>query len=132
HLLRPRLVVQRADDQVRRRRHGEPRSGGGRLQVRLARRRLVARHPRRAGEMTVDPKQWPDGMKAVADYIHSKGLLAGIYTDAGQQGCGGVNEGSYGHYQQDANTFAAWGFDAVKVDYCGGTAMHLDPAQAYG
>jgi alpha-galactosidase len=84
------------------------------------------------GNMTVNPQQWPDGMKAVADYIHSKGLLAGIYTDAGQQGCGGNDEGSYGHYQQDANTFAAWGFDALKVDFCGGTVMHLDPAVAYG
>jgi alpha-galactosidase len=71
-------------------------------------------------------------MKAVADYIHSKGLLAGIYTDAGAQGCGGNDEGSYAHYQQDANTFAAWGFDAVKVDFCGGTAMQLGPAKAYG
>ena len=84
------------------------------------------------GTITVDPKQWPDGMKAVADYIHSKGLLAGIYTDAGSTGCGGGNQGSYGHYQQDANTFAAWGYDAVKVDFCGGTAQHLDPAVVYG
>ena len=84
------------------------------------------------GNITVDPSQWPDGMKAVADYIHSKGLLAGIYTDAGEDGCGGANQGSYGHYQQDTDQFAAWGYDAVKVDFCGGTAMHLDPAVAYG
>ena len=84
------------------------------------------------GNISVDPNQWPDGMKAVADYIHSKGLLAGIYTDAGKDGCGGANQGSYGHYQQDVNTFAAWGFDAVKVDFCGGTNMQLDPATAYG
>jgi alpha-galactosidase len=84
------------------------------------------------GTITVDPNQWPDGMKAVADYIHSNGLLAGIYTDAGSTGCGGGDQGSYGHYQQDANTFAAWGFDAVKVDFCGGTAQQLDPAVAYG
>jgi alpha-galactosidase len=84
------------------------------------------------GNITVDAMQWPHGMKAVADYIHSKGLLAGIYTDAGQQGCGGTNQGSYGHYQQDVNQFAGWGFDAVKVDFCGGTALKLDPAAAYG
>jgi alpha-galactosidase len=83
------------------------------------------------GAITVDPQQWPDGMKAVADYIHSQGLKAGIYTDAGANGCGGANQGSYGHYQQDADTFAAWGFDAVKVDFCGGTQLHLDPATAY-
>jgi len=84
------------------------------------------------GDITVDPAQWPHGMKAVADYIHAKGLLAGIYTDAGTDGCGGVNQGSYGHYQQDADQFAAWGFDALKVDFCGGTYLHLDPATAYG
>ncbi len=53
------------------------------------------------GNITVDPNQWPNGMKAVADYIHSRGLRVGIYTDAGSDGCGGANQGSYGHYQQD-------------------------------
>ncbi|HZC72692.1 MAG TPA: NPCBM/NEW2 domain-containing protein [Jatrophihabitans sp.] len=84
------------------------------------------------GNITVDASQWPHGLRAVTDYIHAKGLLAGIYTDAGEHGCGGNDQGSYGHYQQDADQFAAWGFDAVKVDFCGGTAMHLDPATAYG
>lgn len=83
------------------------------------------------GNITVSPTQWPGGMSALTSYIHSKGLLAGIYTDAGQNGCGGTGEGSYGHYQQDVNTFASWGFDAVKVDFCGGTQMQLDPQQAY-
>lgn len=68
--------------------------------------------------------QWPDGMQAVADYIHSKGLKAGIYTDIGSDGCGGTGQGSLGHYQQDANTFAAWGYDAVKVDWCGGNDLN--------
>jgi alpha-galactosidase len=85
-----------------------------------------------AGNITVDSGQWPHGMKAVADYIHSRGLKAGIYTDAGRNGCGGADQGSYGHYQQDVDQFAAWGYDAVKVDFCGGTQLHLDPAQAYG
>ena len=49
-----------------------------------------------------------------------RALLVGLYTDAGPNGCGGAGQGSYGHYQQDVNTFAAWGFDAVKVDFCGG------------
>ncbi|MGH3379291.1 MAG: NPCBM/NEW2 domain-containing protein [Actinoallomurus sp.] len=84
------------------------------------------------GGITVDPKQWPAGMKAVADYIHSRGFQAGIYTDAGKDGCGGAAQGSYGHYQQDVDQFASWGFDAVKVDFCGGTNMHLVPATAYG
>lgn len=85
-----------------------------------------------AGNITVSPKQWPHGMKAVADYIHSLGLKAGIYTDSGINGCGGANQGSYGRYQQDVNQFAAWGYDAVKVDFCGGEQQHLDPATAYG
>jgi alpha-galactosidase len=85
-----------------------------------------------AGNITVDAGKWPAGMKAVADYVHAKGLLAGIYTDAGTDGCGGAGQGSYGHYQQDANQFAAWGFDALKVDFCGGTKQKLDPAVAYG
>jgi alpha-galactosidase len=84
------------------------------------------------GNITVDSTQWPSGMKAVADYIHSRGLKAGIYTDAGKDGCGGATQGSYGHYQQDADQFASWGYDAVKVDFCGGTNMHLVPADAYG
>ncbi len=56
----------------------------------------------------------------------------GLYSDAGINGCGGRGQGSYGHYQQDVNTFAAWGFDAVKVDYCGGIQQSLEPAAAYG
>src|SRR5262249_50847633 len=65
-------------------------------------------------------------------YIHSLGLKAGIYTDSGINGCGGANQGSYGRYQQDVNQFAAWGYDAVKVDFCGGEQQHLDPATASG
>ena len=85
-----------------------------------------------AGNITVSATQWPHGLAWLTSYIHSLGLKAGIYTDAGATGCGGNNQGSYGHYQQDVNQFAAWGFDAVKVDFCGGTAMGLDPATAYG
>lgn len=85
-----------------------------------------------SGNITVDPTRWPNGMKGVADYIHSRGLRAGIYTDAGIDGCGGAKQGSFGHYQQDVNQFAAWGYDAVKVDYCGGTKQNLDPAAQYG
>ncbi|ACU73867.1 Alpha-galactosidase [Catenulispora acidiphila DSM 44928] len=85
-----------------------------------------------SGAITVDSTQWPDGMKAVADYIHSRGLKAGIYTDSGLNGCGGANQGSYGRYQQDVNQFAGWGYDAVKVDFCGSEQMGLDPATVYG
>jgi hypothetical protein len=88
------------------------------------------------GNIMVDPAQWPGGMAAIASYIHSKGLKAGIYTDAGKNGCGfffptgrpaAPDTGSEGHYQQDLTQFERWGFDFVKVDWCGGDAEGLDP-----
>jgi alpha-galactosidase len=83
------------------------------------------------GQITVSPTQWPHGLAWLTRTLHAAGLLVGLYTDAGPDGCGGGGQGSYGHYQQDANTFAAWGFDAVKVDFCGGAEYHLNPAAAY-
>ena len=83
------------------------------------------------GQIAIDPEQWPHGMAWLAGVLHRAGLLLGLYTDAGGDGCGGVGQGSYGHYQQDANTFARWGIDAVKVDFCGGSSLGLDPARAY-
>ncbi|MGH2854899.1 MAG: glycoside hydrolase family 27 protein [Solirubrobacteraceae bacterium] len=85
-----------------------------------------------SGEITVSPTQWPHGMAWLTGVLHAAGLKVGLYTDAGANGCGGKGQGSYGHYQQDVNTFAAWGFDAVKVDYCGGIQQGLEPAAAYG
>ncbi|MFF0307867.1 glycoside hydrolase family 27 protein [Streptosporangium sp. NPDC004379] len=93
-----------------------------------------------SGNITVDTAEWPGGMKAIADYIHSKGLKAGIYTDAGRNGCGyyyptgrpaAPNTGSEGHYDQDFLQFSRWGFDFVKVDWCGGQAEGLDARAAY-
>lgn len=84
-----------------------------------------------AGELVADPNQWPGGMTALTDWLHRQGLLAGIYTDAGSSGCFGQGVGSYGHYQQDANVFAQWGFDAVKVDFCGAGQQGLDPRVLY-
>jgi alpha-galactosidase len=83
------------------------------------------------GEITVSSTQWPHGLAWLTRTLHAVGLRVGLYTDAGPNGCGGAGEGSYGHYQQDANTFAAWGFDAVKVDFCGGSEYGLNPASAY-
>jgi alpha-galactosidase len=83
------------------------------------------------GEITVSPKQWPHGLPWLTRTLHAAGFRVGLYTDAGPNGCGGAGQGSYGHYQQDADTFAAWGFDAVKVDFCGGAEYHLSPAVAY-
>ena len=71
-------------------------------------------------------------MTAFTSYIHSLRLLAGIYTDAGENGCGWPGAGSYGHYKEDVQQFENWGFDAVKVDFCGLEAMQtLDPAVVY-
>src|SRR5207245_2399050 len=67
----------------------------------------------------------------LTDTLHAAGLLAGIYTDAGRSGCGGAGQGSGGRYQRDVNAFAAWGFDAVKLDFCGGAEDGLGPAAAY-
>jgi hypothetical protein len=83
------------------------------------------------GRIEVNSRQWPHRMAWLAQTLHAAGLMVGLYTDAGPNGCGGEGQGSYGHYQQDANTFAAWGFDAVKVDFCGGQELHLKPASAY-
>jgi hypothetical protein len=77
------------------------------------------------GKLNADLTKFPSGMKSLADYVHSKGLKIGIYTDIGKIGCGGKT-GSYGHYQQDVDQFAEWGYDYVKVDACGGDAMGLD------
>ena len=64
-----------------------------------------------------DPKKFPSGIKALADYVHSKGLLLGIYSDAAQLTCAGYTA-SYGFEEQDAKTFAEWGIDYLKYDYC--------------
>ncbi|MEO6965914.1 MAG: glycoside hydrolase family 27 protein [Acidobacteriaceae bacterium] len=61
-------------------------------------------------------KRFPD-MKALAAYVHSKGLKIGIYSSPGPKGCGGV-EGSYGHEEQDAKLFASWDMDYLKYDWC--------------
>src|SRR6185295_10481879 len=61
-------------------------------------------------------KKFPD-MRALADYVHSKGLKIGIYSSPGPETCGGY-EGSYGHEAQDAKTYADWGIDYLKYDWC--------------
>jgi alpha-galactosidase len=67
--------------------------------------------------IVVDPKRFPDGIKPVADYVHSLGLKFGIYSDAGSQTCAG-RPGGLGHEYQDAIKYAAWGIDYLKYDWC--------------
>jgi len=69
-------------------------------------------------------KKFPD-MKALADYVHSKGLKLGIYSSPGPNTCAGY-EGSYGHEDQDARTYAAWGIDYLKYDWCGARTLYTD------
>ncbi len=73
------------------------------------------------GNITTNTK-FPD-MKALADYVHSKGLKIGIYSSPGPKTCAGY-EGSYGHEVQDAKTYAAWGIDYLKYDLCGARPIY--------
>ncbi|MFZ1799900.1 MAG: glycoside hydrolase family 27 protein [Chitinophagaceae bacterium] len=65
-----------------------------------------------------DPQKFPSGIKALADFVHSKGIQLGIYSDAAQLTCAGYTA-SLGFEEQDAKTFASWGIDYLKYDYCG-------------
>jgi len=69
------------------------------------------------GFIRPDAKRFPSGLKALGDYIHSKGLKFGIYSDVGAKTCGG-RPGSRGHEYQDAMTYASWGVDYLKYDWC--------------
>ena len=69
------------------------------------------------GRLVPDPKKFPHGMKALADYVHGKGLKLGIYSSAGTKTCAGY-PASLGHEATDARSFAAWGVDYLKYDNC--------------
>ncbi len=99
------------------------------------------------GRFIIDAKRWPaiapgdkpGDMANIVRYIHSLGLKAGIYTDAGKEGCSMFPDigpayfhvGSQGHYEQDFLQFAQWGFDYVKVDWCGGEKDNLSADVQY-
>lgn len=82
------------------------------------------------GRLAPDPSKFPSGMKLLADYIHSKGLKFGIYTDAGSEDCDSGAPGSKDHEEVDAQTFAQWGVDYVKEDWCHSDG--LEARTAYG
>ena len=69
------------------------------------------------GRLVPDKNKFPSGMKALADYIHSKGLKFGMYSCAGTHTCAG-HPGSFEHEFTDAAAFAEWGVDYLKYDYC--------------
>ena len=98
------------------------------------------------GQLLIHPTRFPNGLQPVVDYIHSKGLKAGIYSDGGYNTCGsyhggdkdGEGVGLYKHDQQDCDFFfKELGFDFIKVDFCGGDPIHnkdgldLDEKQRY-
>ena len=83
------------------------------------------------GELQADPTRFPDGIASLAAYVHSKGLKLGIYTDAGAYDPTYCGLGSGGHYSTDANQFAAWNVDAIKVDFLCGIEQNLDPKTVY-
>ena len=70
-----------------------------------------------AGNILADAERFPSGIKALADYVHGKGLKLGIYTDVGTMTCA-KRPGSIGHEYQDAKQYAAWGVDYLKEDWC--------------
>jgi alpha-galactosidase len=78
--------------------------------------------PRDAQGNITSNLKFPD-MKALSDYVHSKGLKIGIYSSPGPKTCAGY-EGSYGHEEQDARTFAAWGIDYIKYDWCSASRIY--------
>ena len=92
------------------------------------------------GNLLVHPVRFPSGMKSLAEYIHSKGLNAGIYSDAGINTCAsfydkdtiGAGMGLYGHEVQDLTLYLNdWDYDFIKVDWCGGDWMGLDEETQY-
>ncbi len=95
------------------------------------------------GNIQSHPKRFPSGMKSMADYIHSLGLKAGIYSDAGENtcahvydnpegNCDGLGVGLYGHDEEDLNMYLLdWNYDFIKVDWCGGLSMGLDEKKRY-
>ncbi|XP_050255898.1 alpha-galactosidase-like isoform X1 [Quercus robur] len=70
------------------------------------------------GNLVPKASTFPSGIKALADYVHSKGLKLGIYSDAGNETCSRQMPGSLGYEEQDANTFASWRVDYLKYDNC--------------
>ncbi|KAM0875789.1 hypothetical protein ACQ4PT_036565 [Festuca glaucescens] len=70
------------------------------------------------GYLAANPEKFPSGIKALSDYVHSKGLKLGLYSSAGTRTCSNRMPGSLGHEDTDAKTFASWGVDYLKYDNC--------------
>lgn len=81
------------------------------------------------GNIQIDTANFPTGMKALADYVHSKGLKFGIYSDAGTKTCQG-RPGGRGYEYQDARQYAAWGVDYLKYDWCSHGSQNSEASYA--
>ena len=81
------------------------------------------------GNIVVDSQRFPSGVKALADYVHSLGLKFGIYSDAGSKTCAG-RPGGLGHEYQDALSYASWGVDYLKYDWCHTTTQDAKASYA--
>ncbi|WP_414685179.1 glycoside hydrolase family 27 protein [Mycobacterium sp.] len=86
----------------------------------------------RHGQLQADPVRFPGGMPALARYAHDRGMLFGLYSSPFNQTCGqGPGTASAGHEVTDARTFAAWGVDYLKYDWCRGDADHTDQVRIF-
>jgi alpha-galactosidase len=83
------------------------------------------------GKLYPDPERFPEGIKALSDYVHARGLLFGIYSDAGPQTCGG-RPASQDFEEVDARTFADWGADYLKYDWCHAEDTRANAEYRYG
>jgi alpha-galactosidase len=83
----------------------------------------------KTGDLVADPKKFPHGMKALSDYVHSKGLKFGLYNCAGTKTCAGY-PGTRGYEFQDARLYASWDVDYLKFDWC--NADGINAKEAYG
>ena len=92
------------------------------------------------GKLLTHPSRFPNGMKSLAEYIHHKGLKVGIYSDAGINTCAsywdkdsiGIGSGLYGHDKEDLDLMLKkWGYDFIKIDWCGGDWLGLDEQTRY-
>jgi alpha-galactosidase len=81
------------------------------------------------GSVYPEADHFPNGMKKVVDYAHSKGLAFGLYTCGGTKTCVGGRPGSKDHWAADADTYASWGVDWVKMDWCNSAPQ--DPKTTY-
>lgn len=85
------------------------------------------------GELVADPQRFPLGLKPLVDYAHERGLKFGLYSSPFNQTCGqGTGTAGLGHETSDAATFAAWGIDFLKYDWCSADADHDEQVEVFG